>query len=126
MKFLPPPEIRPLLLGVVDKARAWDDLVHIVNRWQQQQSDHPQSLRLPWAVMLERLSPREQRVFEAIGQGLNNKEIAKLLGLSIRTVETYRKGVSSKLALSGAELIRAAALHRCTAMKDDLNNHGEA
>jgi DNA-binding NarL/FixJ family response regulator len=53
-------------------------------------------------------------VFHALGLGLLNKEIAQSLGLSLQTVETYRKHISAKLALSGSEMIRAATLHRCT------------
>jgi DNA-binding NarL/FixJ family response regulator len=36
------------------------------------------------------------------------------MALCVNTVETYRKTISAKLGLSGAELVRAAALHRCT------------
>jgi hypothetical protein len=63
----------------------------------------------------QQLSPRELRVFEALGRGLQNKEIAQLLGLSRYTVESYRKTISAKLELCGPELVRAAALHRCPA-----------
>jgi DNA-binding NarL/FixJ family response regulator len=59
------------------------------------------------------LSPREQRVIEALGRGLLNKEIAVELNLSLATVETYRKGVASKLGISGSELVRIATLYRC-------------
>lgn len=67
-----------------------------------------------WRLQLDHLTPREPRVFHALGRGLLNKEIAQSLGLSIHTVETYRKHISSKLSLSGGELIRAATLHHCT------------
>lgn len=53
-------------------------------------------------------------MFEAIGQGMVSKEIARMLELSVSTVETYRKSISAKLDLSGTELVRAAALQRCT------------
>ena len=43
-----------------------------------------------------------------------NKQIAQELGLSVATVETYRKSISAKLGLSGAELVRAAALMRAS------------
>lgn len=45
---------------------------------------------------------------------MHNKEMAKALGLAVNTVETYRKTISAKLGLSGVELVRTAALHRCT------------
>lgn len=112
-QFLPEPQFEPILQAVVDKSRAWDDLVTVVNRWHQQ---HPQRARLPveaGSLPLNLLSPREMKLFEALGRGLLNKEIAQVLGLSVTTVETYRKSISAKLCLSGAELVRAAALHRC-------------
>ena len=71
---------------------------------------------------MDQLAPRELRVFQALGLGLLNKEIGQSLGLSVNTVETYRKHISAKLSLSGAELIRAATLHRCTTPLSRLGN----
>jgi DNA-binding NarL/FixJ family response regulator len=124
-QFVPPEQIRSSLLAVVDKSRAWDDLASVVNRWQQQLPHCPTDQQMPWVLMIERLSPRERRLLDAIGRGLNNKEIARFLGLSLRTVETYRKSISAKLALSGAELVRAAALYRCTAPHHGINSGEE-
>lgn len=110
----PPQELAPILLGVVEKNRPWAELITLVSRWQQQ---HPSSAvrRSASAVeQLDRLSPRELRVFQCLGKGMHNKEIAKALGLCVNTVETYRKIISAKLGLSGVELVRAAVLHRCT------------
>jgi DNA-binding NarL/FixJ family response regulator len=113
-KFVPPEEILPILLGIVDKCGAWDDLIGLVTRWEQQKPSPSLRRRAPALVPLERLSPRELRVFYALGKGMHNKEIAKSLGLSVNTVETYRKIISGKLGLSGVELVRAAVLQRCT------------
>jgi DNA-binding NarL/FixJ family response regulator len=112
--FQPPPESEAILLGIVEKCRPWDELITLVSRWQQQ---HPSPAIRRQATALEqlyRLSPRELRVFQCLGKGMHNKEMAKALGLAVSTVETYRKTISAKLALSGVELVRAAALHRCT------------
>ncbi len=58
---------------------------------------------------LSRLSDRELEVFTLIGRGLGTREIAERLGLSVKTVETYREHLKEKLALgSGAELTRRA------------------
>jgi DNA-binding NarL/FixJ family response regulator len=58
---------------------------------------------------IETLSDRELEVFELIGQGLTTREIAKKLHLSIKTIETYRENVKSKLDLkTGGELTRHA------------------
>lgn len=59
------------------------------------------------------LSPREQQVFELIGSGGITGEIAQQMGLSIKTVETYRANIKFKLGLdSSAALTGAATLWR--------------
>ncbi|MFZ0407549.1 MAG: response regulator transcription factor [Cyanobium sp.] len=112
--FTPPAEIEAMLLGIVDKHHDWDDLVRMVTRLQVLSSKRSHMSNPKWRLQMETLSPRELRVFHALGLGLLNKEIAQSLGLSLQTVETYRKHISAKLSLSGSELIRAATLHRCT------------
>jgi DNA-binding NarL/FixJ family response regulator len=60
---------------------------------------------------LEILSDRELAVFQFIGQGKATGEIARSLGLSVKTIETYREHLKTKLELSsGAELSRCAML----------------
>jgi DNA-binding NarL/FixJ family response regulator len=121
--FVPPAQILPILLGVVEKSRPWDDLLELVSRWQQQHPS-PDQRRLAHALaQLDRLSPRERLVFHAIGKGMQNKEIARQMALCVNTVETYRKTISAKLGLSGPELVRAAALHRCTNRSPLNGNH---
>jgi DNA-binding NarL/FixJ family response regulator len=62
-------------------------------------------VRLP----VERLSDREFQVYQLIGQGIGPGEIAKRLGLSVKTVETHREHIKGKLGLSnGRELVRHA------------------
>lgn len=62
-------------------------------------------VRLP----VERLSDREFQVYQLIGQGLGPGEIAKRLGLSVKTVETHREHIKGKLGLAnGRELVRHA------------------
>ena len=56
------------------------------------------------------LSPREQQVFEALVDGLADKEIAQRLDLGLETVHTYVKNVYHKLHVSGRiELLSRAA-----------------
>lgn len=58
---------------------------------------------------VERLSDREFQVYQLIGQGIGPGEIAKRLGLSVKTVETHREHIKSKLGLAnGRELVRHA------------------
>lgn len=53
------------------------------------------------------LSARERQVVERIAEGLPNREVALVLGISERTVETHRLNALRKLNMRvGAELIR--------------------
>jgi DNA-binding NarL/FixJ family response regulator len=45
------------------------------------------------------LTPREREVLQGIARGLTNKEIAAMLGISHRTVETHRESVMRKLRI---------------------------
>jgi DNA-binding NarL/FixJ family response regulator len=59
----------------------------------------------------DRLSDRELEVFQLIGNGLGNSQIAAKLHLSTKTIETYRAHIKEKLHLQdSAELLRAAIL----------------
>jgi len=49
------------------------------------------------ADKIENLSPRERDVLERLVDGLTNKEIARELDISPRTVEIYRAGVMGKM-----------------------------
>jgi len=54
-------------------------------------------------------SHREQQVMQLLVEGNSNKEVASILNLSIRTVETYRARLMVKLHLhSVADLVRYA------------------
>jgi DNA-binding NarL/FixJ family response regulator len=58
---------------------------------------------------LGRLTDREREVFALIGRGLTTRGIAQQLGLSVKTVETYRSRIKDKLDLTrSAALVRAA------------------
>jgi len=56
-----------------------------------------------------RLTPREREVTCLLAEGLANKEIASILKMAVRTVETHRANIMSKLGLrSAAALVRYA------------------
>ncbi len=55
------------------------------------------------------LTDRELEVFRLIGGGLTTREIAERLGLSVKTIESHRENVKSKLRVrSAAELTHTA------------------
>jgi DNA-binding NarL/FixJ family response regulator len=59
---------------------------------------------------IKQLSDRELEVFRLIGQGHGTREIASMLHLSIKTIETYRAHIKEKLGLaSSTQLVRYAA-----------------
>lgn len=59
---------------------------------------------------IRQLSDRELEVFRLIGQGHGTRDIASLLHLSIKTIETYRSHIKEKLGLTSAtQLVRYAA-----------------
>lgn len=58
---------------------------------------------------IERLSDREREVFQLFGRGLETKQVAKDLGVSIKTVEAYVARTKEKLGLNNFnEFIREA------------------
>ncbi|MEN9674485.1 MAG: Nitrogen regulation protein [Verrucomicrobiota bacterium] len=60
---------------------------------------------------LAKLSDREFQVFRMLGCGRSTIEIARHLGISPKTVETYREHLKVKLSLGdAAALVRAATL----------------
>ena len=60
--------------------------------------------------VMEMLSDRELQVFEMIGEGLTTREIARHLHVAVKTVETHRRRIKTKLGLkTAAQLSRDAA-----------------
>ena len=58
------------------------------------------------------LTAREHQVLQQIAAGQSNKQIARRLELSVRTVETHRLNIKRKLGIEGqAELIKFAVEH---------------
>ena len=62
------------------------------------------------APSVERLSDRELEVLERIGQGYGAAEIAKMLNLSVKTVNAYRDHIKEKLHVQGAGDLRRFAV----------------
>jgi two-component system NarL family response regulator len=70
------------------------------------------SLNPPEDGQREQLTGREQTVLLQLAQGKSNKEVAAVLDISVRTVETHRKNIKRKLGISStAGLTRYAMEH---------------
>lgn len=66
-------------------------------------------LRREPSDVLAALSQREREVFALLAEGIAQREIARTLGVSLKTVETHRTRIGQKLQLkSRADLIRVA------------------
>jgi RNA polymerase sigma factor (sigma-70 family) len=97
--FLTKPVPRNVLLAAVEGALAQE----ASQRAQRREID---TLR----QRVDRLTPRERRVFALVVRGRLNKQIADELGTSVRTVKAHRARVMAKMeAGSLAELVNAAA-----------------
>jgi DNA-binding NarL/FixJ family response regulator len=58
---------------------------------------------------MEKLSDREMEVFQLLGNGYGTREIANLLKLSVKTIDSYREHLKEKLGLpTGNDLVRHA------------------
>ncbi|MDT8452578.1 MAG: response regulator [Gammaproteobacteria bacterium] len=107
--------VRAMQLGAVDfleKPIEREDLIkHVqraltINEERREAQIHIQNSRESYA----RLSPREREVMTLVVSGLLNKEIARQLDLSPRTVEVHRIHVMNKMGVSNvAELVSVAA-----------------
>ncbi|HHX38871.1 MAG TPA: response regulator transcription factor [Armatimonadetes bacterium] len=76
----------------------------LVNQLQRRSAAEERQSRLE-----SKLSEREREVLKLIAEGYTNKEIADMIFLSVKTVETHKAHIMDKLELrSRAELVRYA------------------
>lgn len=67
---------------------------------------------------LERLSPREREILQLVVEGKSSAEIAEILFLSAKTVETYRSRLMQKLGIGDIPgLVKFAIQHGLTPIK---------
>jgi DNA-binding CsgD family transcriptional regulator len=60
-------------------------------------------------VPVDPLTPREREVLQLVAEGKRTKEIAQLLGVSVKTAEAHRGRLMGKLEVHGtAGLVRHA------------------
>jgi len=58
---------------------------------------------------LERLTPRQREVLQLIAEGHTSREVARILGISVKTVETHRATLMERLDIHDvASLVRYA------------------
>jgi DNA-binding NarL/FixJ family response regulator len=59
------------------------------------------------------LTAREREIVQSLAEGKSNKEVASVLGISVKTVETHRASIMKKLRCdSFAALVRYAVRHK--------------
>ncbi len=92
--------IRTVLDGQIYLSR------NLVTRVTGRMADQP---RARIGLGIENLTDRELRVFELLGSGHSTRKTAELLGVEMRTIETYRARIKTKLHLRDAnELLQHA------------------
>jgi two-component system response regulator NreC len=104
--------------GYLPKSAAPDELVAAIRAVSQGEPFLSQSLPCTAAAEClrkaapdpyERVTPREREVLQLIAEGHRNREIAELLHISVKTVETHRAHLLEKLGVrSTAELTQYA------------------
>lgn len=116
--FVCPADLEPHISDVIDKAATYDTvtaaLADLLRDGCAAASQHGRPSAATTCNPLLLLTPRQREVFLLLGRGLQNKEIARELGLEVNTVESHRKEIARRLTMSGAELLHLAALQVST------------
>lgn len=96
--------------GIVDRRSSAEELLStVVTALDSGETEIPAQASTRQRLGADQLSPREQQVIRHIAGGLTHGQVARLLGISPHTVDTYVKRIRSKLDLGNkAELTRAA------------------
>jgi RNA polymerase sigma factor (sigma-70 family) len=70
---------------------------------------HEFARKTNFTTTMDLLSPRQREILQLLAEGNSNKEIATVLNLSVKTVETHRKELMERLGLHDvAGLVRYA------------------
>ena len=59
---------------------------------------------------LDGLSGQQQQIYRLLGQGASNEDIARQLGISVRTLESYCARILDKLGVQGIKDLRRQAI----------------
>ena len=74
--------------------------------------------RLKTKTTWDTITQREREVLKLLGEGYQNKEIAELLHISVKTVEKHRANIMSKLDLHNAAALTAYAIEKGLVTKE--------
>lgn len=89
-------------------------LVNAIEEAFQRQASDPRAspLHAAYAERQASLTPREHEVMQLVVAGRHNREIARELGISVRTVEVHKTRMMEKLQVTTvADLVRQHLLH---------------
>lgn len=65
------------------------------------------------AVEAARLSPRERHIVQLLAEGKSNKDVARVLDISVKTVETHRSNIMRKMGFASlSDLVRYAVRNK--------------
>jgi DNA-binding NarL/FixJ family response regulator len=104
-----------ILLAAVDALRRhktyFSTRVSDIVEGSDSRGDTPDALR----ASRSRLTPREREIVQLLAEGKSNKEVASLLGISVKTAEAHRANVMLKLNFhSITELVLYAVRNKMT------------
>ena len=71
--------------------------------------DHPLREETSHAA-LDRLTPREREVLQLVAEGHTNREMARVLGVSPKTVDAHRTNLMAKLGVHDAQALTRFAM----------------
>jgi DNA-binding NarL/FixJ family response regulator len=103
--------------GCVLKSEPMTHLIEAVQSAANHKPYFPSAMAARPNVSGSPLTDREREIVQLIADGYSNKAMARLLGISFKTVDTHRMNIMRKLALcKSAELVRYAVRNQIAAM----------
>jgi two-component system response regulator FixJ len=115
--------ISGMKVGVFDYLLEQPDLQNFQKRLSQAIEESEESMKIKLKhfenkSLLERLSKRENHVLTLLSEGLTEKEIAKIFGISPRTIEIHKQNIHKKLSVNTT--IQAIILKYKTTIGSDI------
>jgi len=81
-----------------------------LSAFQKSLQPRPKNNRIPRSgAWLEELSNREMHIFQLLGSGFGNRQIATSLGLSVKTIDSHQENIKHKLHLRSCAQLRERA-----------------